>query len=97
MEDGLSQCTATAGIFTFGLPPAMTLPTPEVRTNEPSIATTVPVLQPDDADDDAWAGLPPVNLTLNGEQWEKLHAMLNRPPREIPRLRKLLTEPGVCG
>jgi len=44
--------------------------------------------------DDPTAG---VSLNLNAEQWEELQRMLNEPFVENPRLRRLLTEPGVCG
>jgi len=38
------------------------------------------------------------NLNLNAEQWEEFQRRLNAPPMpENPRLRKLLTTPGVCG
>ena len=32
---------------------------------------------------------------LNDEQWTKFMAALDAPPRELPRLKKLLQEPGV--
>jgi uncharacterized protein (DUF1778 family) len=32
---------------------------------------------------------------LNEEQWEQFQAALDRPVRDKPSLRKLLTEPGV--
>ena len=34
---------------------------------------------------------------LNKEQWEQFQAALDRPVQDKPRLRKLLTEPGVLG
>lgn len=34
-------------------------------------------------------------LWMNAEQWEKFHAALEAPPRDIPALRKLLTEPSI--
>ncbi len=33
-------------------------------------------------------------FTLNAEQWEKFLAALDAPPRDLPRLRRLLNEPG---
>jgi len=45
------------------------------------------------SDDEDTTGL--VDLNCNAEQWEALHAMLNRPAQDKPRLRKLLTEPSV--
>jgi uncharacterized protein (DUF1778 family) len=35
------------------------------------------------------------NFSLNKKQWKKFVAALDAPPRNIPALRKLLTEPGV--
>lgn len=35
------------------------------------------------------------NLTLDGRSWKRFVAALDAKPREIPALRKLLTEPGV--
>lgn len=32
---------------------------------------------------------------LNAEQWEAFNAILDAPPRDLPRLRRLLTEPSV--
>lgn len=32
---------------------------------------------------------------LNDEQWASFLAVLDAPPKELPRLRKLLQEPGV--
>lgn len=32
---------------------------------------------------------------LNEEQWRSFNEILNRPPQENPRLKKLLTEPGL--
>lgn len=32
---------------------------------------------------------------MNEEQWEKFQAALDAPPRDLPELRKLLTEPSV--
>ena len=32
---------------------------------------------------------------LNDEQWAKFVAVLDSPPKELPRLKKLLQEPGV--
>lgn len=34
---------------------------------------------------------------LNDEQWQQFQATLDRPVRDKPMLRKLLTEPGVLG
>jgi uncharacterized protein (DUF1778 family) len=34
-------------------------------------------------------------FTLNAEQWEKFMAALDAPPREMPRMRRLLSEPSV--
>jgi uncharacterized protein (DUF1778 family) len=34
-------------------------------------------------------------FTLNAEQWEKFLASLDAPPRDLPRLRRLLNEPSV--
>ena len=31
---------------------------------------------------------------LSTEDWEKFHAALDAPPRDLPRLRKLLSTPG---
>ena len=33
-------------------------------------------------------------FSLNAEQWTKFQEALDAPPRELPRLKKLLTEPG---
>lgn len=35
------------------------------------------------------------NFSLDKKQWKKFVAALDAPPRNIPALRKLLTEPGV--
>ncbi len=35
------------------------------------------------------------NITLSTDQWKEFCDALNAAPREYPRLRKLLTEPGV--
>ncbi len=35
------------------------------------------------------------NFTVDNRQWEEFLAKLDAPPRDIPSLRKLLTEPGV--
>lgn len=35
------------------------------------------------------------NLALDMDQWQVLCAALDAPPRNIPALRKLLTEPGI--
>jgi uncharacterized protein (DUF1778 family) len=32
---------------------------------------------------------------LTGEQWTAFQAALDRPPKDIPQLRKLMTEPGL--
>lgn len=32
---------------------------------------------------------------LNDEQWTRFIAVLDEPPKELPRLKKLLQEPGV--
>ena len=34
---------------------------------------------------------------LSPEKWDEFCAALDAPPRELPELRKLLTEPGVFG
>ena len=36
-------------------------------------------------------------FSLTDEQWEQFQATLDRPVQDKPRLRKLLTEPGVLG
>ena len=33
-------------------------------------------------------------ISLNGEQWEEFLAALDAPPRPLPRLKRLLEEPG---
>lgn len=33
-------------------------------------------------------------IYLNEEQWIAFNEALNAPPRELPRLKRLLTEPG---
>jgi uncharacterized protein (DUF1778 family) len=35
------------------------------------------------------------NFSLDKKHWKKFIAALDAPPRNIPELRKLLTEPGV--
>ncbi len=32
---------------------------------------------------------------MTAEQWEKFHEALDAPPRDIPALRKLMTEPSI--
>jgi len=32
---------------------------------------------------------------LDADQWEAFQAALDTPPRDLPRLRRLLTEPGI--
>lgn len=39
--------------------------------------------------------LPPTRILLNAEQWKEFTAMLDAPPRVIPRLRELLRTPSV--
>ncbi len=34
-------------------------------------------------------------FVLNEEQWQAFNAILDAPPRDLPRLRRLLTEPSV--
>ncbi len=34
-------------------------------------------------------------IFLNAEQWTKFQAALDAPPRDLPRLRRLLNEPSV--
>lgn len=34
-------------------------------------------------------------FTLNAQQWEAFHALLDAPPRLLPRMMKLLSEPSV--
>lgn len=34
-------------------------------------------------------------FVLNDEQWEAFNLILDRPAKENPRLKKLLTEPGI--
>ena len=36
-----------------------------------------------------------VHFYLSPEKWDQFCAALDAPPKELPRLRKLLTEPGV--
>jgi uncharacterized protein (DUF1778 family) len=33
-------------------------------------------------------------LLMNAEQWERFQAALDAPPRDLPRMRRLLNEPG---
>ena len=35
-------------------------------------------------------------FTLNPEQWDAFQALLEAPPRQNPRLERLLREPGIC-
>ena len=35
-----------------------------------------------------------VDLRLNAEQWTTLQAVLDAPPRVLPRMKELLTKPG---
>jgi len=37
------------------------------------------------------------NFRLDDEQWDDLQRMLNEPPKDKPRLRRLLAESGACG
>ena len=39
--------------------------------------------------------LPPTRILMNTEQWEAFVRALDEPPRDIPRLRELLTKPSV--
>jgi uncharacterized protein (DUF1778 family) len=34
-------------------------------------------------------------FSLSAEQWEKFQAALDAPPRDVPRLRKLMNEPSA--
>jgi uncharacterized protein (DUF1778 family) len=36
-------------------------------------------------------------FALNPKQWDEFHAALDRPVKAKPRLKKLLTKPGVLG
>ena len=78
------QCGAAAELAA-GVPYAPAVP---VQKYSMAVAEAI-----DDEGDPA-AGF---TLSLNTEQWEEFQALLNEPPRDIPQLRKLLTEPGVCG
>jgi predicted DNA-binding antitoxin AbrB/MazE fold protein len=44
---------------------------------------------------DAAALMDQANFVLSAEQWDAFCALLDRPPKEIPELRKLLTQPSV--
>ena len=44
---------------------------------------------------DAAALMDNAHFVLSAEQWDAFCAVLDRPPKEIPELRKLLTQPGV--
>jgi uncharacterized protein (DUF1778 family) len=35
------------------------------------------------------------SFALDAETWEKFTAALDAPPRDLPRLRKLINEPGI--
>ena len=35
------------------------------------------------------------SIVLNAEQWAAFQAALDAPPRELPRMRRLLTEPSI--
>jgi uncharacterized protein (DUF1778 family) len=37
------------------------------------------------------------HFALSEQQWEAFQQALDAPPRSLPRLKKLLTEPGVLG
>lgn len=39
--------------------------------------------------------LKPIRYQLNEEQWDEFMKRLDEPPRKLPRLKKLMTEPGV--
>lgn len=39
--------------------------------------------------------LNPIRYQLNEEQWNEFMQRLDEPPRKLPRLKKLMTEPGV--
>jgi predicted DNA-binding antitoxin AbrB/MazE fold protein len=41
------------------------------------------------------AALDQTNFVLSAERWEAFCALLDRPPRQIPALQKLLTQPSV--
>jgi uncharacterized protein (DUF1778 family) len=44
---------------------------------------------------DAGASIEKVELVLSADKWQAFCEALDRPPRDIPELRKLLTEPSV--
>lgn len=44
---------------------------------------------------DAGQGLEQTRFELPADEWERFCALLDRPPREIPALRTLLTQPSV--
>jgi predicted DNA-binding antitoxin AbrB/MazE fold protein len=48
----------------------------------------------DEAADTA-ALMDQAHFVLSAERWDAFCALLDRPPKEIPALRKLLTQPGV--
>lgn len=35
------------------------------------------------------------SIVLNAEQWAEFQAALDAPPRDLPRMRRLLTEPSI--
>jgi uncharacterized protein (DUF1778 family) len=39
--------------------------------------------------------LPPTRIVLNAEQWDAFVAMLDAPPRDLPKLRELMQQPSV--
>jgi uncharacterized protein (DUF1778 family) len=39
--------------------------------------------------------MPKYEFYLSSEEWEEFRAALDEPPRVIPELRKLLSEPSV--
>jgi len=41
------------------------------------------------------ASLDPVRFVLSPERWEAFCALLDRPPKQIPALQKLLTQPSI--
>ncbi len=49
----------------------------------------------EDVDESKWLQQPSVRYRVTASQWEELQKLLDAPPRDLPRLRKLLNEPGV--
>jgi len=96
MEDGMLSY-APAGMTALETSCATPMPASETRiTVLKPLPPEAAEAQGDDTEDQAIGGLPPA-VTLNAEQWEWLHGILNEPPRDIPRLRELLAEPGARG